>query len=285
MKALYFNIKEAPRAIKAFVGPATTIAAKLAPRMFAKLCFKVFMNPRGIRDYVFRKINPESFDIDSRQGKIRVYKVPGGEKHILLTHGWADTSKSLETLMIHLKNEDYTVWCFDHSGHGKSEGNVSNLFAFADGMSEVIKHIEEDHKLYALISHSMGGAGIINQDKEFLESKKIVFISSPVMIFEEMFVTFARIGISGEVLTQVLEYISDIYQKGWEELKPMKHKDKLHEQCFFIHDKEDKQCKYENILKLIEGVDVFLKITEGLGYCRVLKEELVLSSVSSFLKN
>lgn len=284
MKALYFSSKESSGLTKKFIGFTTETLSKTAPSLFIKISYKVFMNPYSKREYDFQNIEPEEFDIKTRQGNIKLHKIVGGEKHILLTHGWGDTSKSFESLVMHLSNQGYTVWFFDHAGHGKSQTKISNLFAFIDGLESVIAHIEKDNNLYGLISHSMGGVAVLNLKEEFLKTKKVILISAPVMFFEEMYNTFDRIGIAPGVLTQMLEHVSEIYGKSWKTLKPMDQKYKLHEQILVIHDKKDKQCKFENMEKLIENSPVNFKPTEGLGHRRILKDQDVLNSVATFLK-
>ena len=285
MKAMYFSDKDTPVVFRKFIEATTSSLSTLSPQLFMKLSYKIFMNPRGIRDYQFSTLKPKEFSVKAHHGAIQVYFLKGGPKHILLTHGWADTSRSFETLISVLIKEGYSIWCFDHAGHGKSGGNASNLFAFIDGLKNVIGSIESKGvELHSLISHSMGGAAILNLDKEYLKEKKIVLIAAPVRFFEEMFNTFKRIGISKKVLTSLLEHVSKDYDKNWETIKPFDQKNKIHKNFLVVHDKKDKQCKYENMLELLDQTEAQLRSSEGLGHRRILKDTETLKAISHFLK-
>jgi esterase/lipase len=285
MKAMYFSSKNTSPVFRKIVGVITSSLSTLTPNLFMKLSYKVFLNPRGVRNYNFSTLHPEEFFAQGHHGDIKVYFFKGGGKHILLTHGWADTSKSFETLVSELLNSGFSVWSFDHAGHGKSEGSVSNLFAFIDGVKSVVDFIEgKGLQIYSLISHSMGGAALLNLEESYLKDKKVVLIAAPVKFFEEMFKTFKRIGVSTKALTSLLGYVSSQYNEAWEKASPMDHKHKIHENFFVIHDKKDKQCKYENMELLLEGTPAALKTSEGLGHRRVLKDEETLKAISDFLK-
>ena len=94
---------------------------------------------------------------------------------------------------------------------------------------------------------------------------------------------FDRIGISSRVLTNLLNSISQYYGGDWNKIKPYDQRDKIHEGFLIVHDKNDRQCKYENMIDLISGTPAVLYSSEGLGHRRILKEPKVLSKISHFL--
>ncbi|MCJ8278032.1 MAG: alpha/beta fold hydrolase [Bdellovibrionales bacterium] len=276
MKALYFTDGKAPLILKTFVRLTSGTLSRITPKLFTKVSLKFFMNPKGKRVYQFENLNPERHSVKGVHGDIQAYFFKGGEKHILLTHGWADMSKSFETLITELLDKGFSVWSFDHAGHGYSEGYISNLFAFIDGLKNTILYIQtKDLELHGIISHSMGGAAVLNLNKSYLSHKKVVLMAPPVRFFEAMFNTFKNIGITARVLTHLLDSISQYYGGDWQKIKPYDQKDKIHEGFLIVHD--------ENMIELISGTQAELYATEGLGHRRILKDPKVLSKVSQFL--
>jgi hypothetical protein len=134
-----------------------------------------------------------------------------------------------------------------------------------------------------IISHSMGGAAILNLDQAVLESKKIILISSPVSFFEDMVTKITGMGIHRKVLDNLLEDASSTHKKEWQTLAPKKHQHKLSSNFLVIHDEEDRFCSFKNMEDLLEDTEASLVRTSGLGHRRVLRDRYVFDSILNFL--
>ncbi|MDD5128003.1 MAG: lysophospholipase [Dehalococcoidales bacterium] len=81
---------------------------------------------------------------------------------LLVVHGLAEHGGRYGNLVNHFVTAGYTVYSFDHSGHGRSEGTRCYVPRFADYLADLRKmidiiHAEQpDQKIY-LVGHSMGG--------------------------------------------------------------------------------------------------------------------------------
>jgi pimeloyl-ACP methyl ester carboxylesterase len=288
MKAIYFHSQDGGQQAnsKKVIGLVAKLLATAAPGPFTSVAARFLMNPYSVRDYQFDELVPDrTYYIDTKMGPIATHFFSGGEKHILITHGWADTSKSFIPLIQNFLQQGFSVWCFDHIGHGQSFGNSSHLFGFIDGLEQVIEHIESlDLKLDSILAHSMGGAAVLNLDRHILENKKIIMISIPITFFEDMFKRIGRVGIPDQLIERLLERISLDYQKDWKSLCPKANLEKLHDNFFFVHDVKDRFCLYQDIQPIIEQSNLSAHISDGLGHTRILKDPGIIREITNFIK-
>lgn len=284
MKKIYFG-NGVSREVRSIVKFTSSMAYRIAPSITKRTSYHLLTNPYGSRQVTFDSLTPsEEFKVKTKLGMVNVYKFSGGEKHIVLIHGWADTVKCFMKIIMRLLQEGYTVWTFDQIGHGKSDGKRSHLFGFIDGLRAVIQEIEDrGHSIDSLVAHSMGGASVLNLDHSFLLQKRIVLIAMPAQFFENMFEKINDLGISKNILSSVLDDVSLRYNTRWRDLHPDVHKDKVGENVFFIHDTNDRFCEYSHIKHYTQDVGANLLSTTGLGHRRILRDNNVIREVLSFI--
>lgn len=298
MKKIYFSESmKKNNARRGLIKLSTSLITTLSPALSNGLSYRLFMNPYGKRETPFQSVIPnESFSLKTkRMGEVQVYFFKGGSKHVLLSHGWADTSLCYKKMLIDLLNEGYSVWCFDHIGHGLSDGRVSHMFAFIDGIESVVEEIEKrGHDLVSLVGHSMGGAALLNLDSTLLANKKVVLISIPILFFEDMFKKMDRVGVSKKMVLTLLEDVSKNYESHWQKLKPLNHRDKVSDHFLFIHDRDDRFCPSADVEEFLfsserekEGGDKDIQFfqTRGLGHRRLLKDSAVIGKVLEFINH
>lgn len=283
MKSIYFG-SDKSEFVRGLTSVLTGLLAEAFPKITLNASKELLINPRGRRTVKFRNIIPtEELDIKTILGSVHLYHFVGGEKHFLVVHGWADSTQSMETIIQTLLSQGHTVWAMDHIGHGLSEGNRSHLFGYIEGLKEVIREIEKKGlHLSGVVAHSMGGAAIINLGADFLEDKKLVMMGVPVRIFESMFDRMSEVGISKKVLDNLLDSISEEFNESWKNLHPLKHTDKIKNNFMFIHDKNDEQCSYEDVIQLLEGKSALSYLTENLGHRKILRDQNVMKKIVEF---
>ena len=261
--------------------------ANLTYQSSGHFALKFLFKPYSRRDYVFKTQKPVSklYFVKTLKGQVALNYFEGqGDKHIFLSHGWADTSVRFTQLIDELLNQGFHIWSIDQVGHGKSSHDSSNLFDFIDGVKNCIEFIEnKGHQIEALIGHSMGSLAVLNQSSSLLENKKVVMVAAPTKFFENLFVNTKKMGFSNKMLLSALEHVSKFYQKSWEELSPIKHTYKINSHFLMVHDKEDPTCSYENFKELVKGIEHEFLSTSGLGHLKILKDKGVLSKISSFI--
>jgi len=277
MKSIYFtNQSPAKNKVLKVTKFSSELFTKSFPGFSGFMAKKILCNPFSKRNYSFKtNITPVTHELSTMDGHIKLYEFKGGNKHIVLTHGWADNSFSFSKMIDNLTSQGHTVWAFDHIGHGHSYGNTTHLFSFMNGIKAVIHFIESvnNHNIDTFVGHSMGAVALINLDKEYLKTKKSVFISTPIQFFEIMFEKIGTVGLSENFLTNLLETISKTYKINWKDLIPLPQLAMLEESSLFIHDEKDRYAPHEDIKNALSEYDVRLMSTSGLGHGRILKSE------------
>jgi esterase/lipase len=290
MKSIYFSNQNKTHHTRNILTKAshftTSAMVKVAPGVGKFIGLKVLCNPFSKRNYNFKtQATPEVFDIESQDGNVRAYYFKGGNKNILLSHGWSDNSSAFSDMIQFLLDEGHSVWTFDHIGHGESHGSTAHLFAFINGLNAVINFIEEQKGLYidSLIGHSMGAVAIMNLDKEYINNRKTIFIATPVNFFEIMFQRIGKAGFSDCFLHNLLDKVSKQYDGDWKRLRPYNQLPKLNENTIFVHDLKDKYAPHYDIEVAKESTNFNLISTSGLGHARILRSKEIKEIIQGHL--
>ena len=102
----------------------------------------------------------------------RVYPAPRAKGVLLFVHGLNEHSGRYTNPVHYFSPRGYTLYLFDHRGHGKSDG----LRSFVDDFGTYLKDLDEFLKLVAreekgkkifMVGHSMGGQVLINYVGKF----------------------------------------------------------------------------------------------------------------------
>lgn len=286
MKKIYFKKNKKETLSKKVVRFITFMAATIFPKFTLLVAYKVIANPFSKRRYEFKAVTPDgAIESDTKLGKVKAHYFDGGDKHILLTHGWADTSKSFQTIIEKLLNEGYTVWSLDHIGHGVSEGSISHVFGYIEGLSATIAKIEKKHgPLHGIISHSMGGIAVLNQDEEFLSSKKVIIMAVPFNFFDTIFKLIDDVGISKKVFSLLVKHLEKTYGRSAPTVNLENHTHKFKDNILFIHDTDDEHCPYSDVYEHVPTSASMLISTNGLGHRGLFKDSKASDAVLEFLK-
>lgn len=263
----------------------TGFTATAMPHMSTKLAKKLLANAYGKRRVDFSRISPTAeFSANTKLGEVQLYHFSGGPTTTLVSHGWADSTQSMETIIETLLSKGQSVWAFDHIGHGKSEGKTSHLFGYIDGLKATLDFLTaREVQLDGIVAHSMGAAAVLNLDANNLADKKLVLMGLPVRFFESMRDKMSEFGISHRVLSLMLRQLSTEYFKDWNELSPEKHRIKLKENVLVVHGKQDRQCPIDELEDFVRGTSVRKVISPELGHRRILTDKAVMDEMSAFL--
>jgi esterase/lipase len=285
MKSMYFEDQSSNQVIKKLTIGFSHQLTKHLPALSTRLSYKILLNPFGRREYNTDLLPPHSeVKLTTKMGEINLFYFPGGDKHVFLSHGWADSTLRFKHLIKELHDAGYSIWSIDHIGHGKSDGKKSHLFGFLDGLRTSFDYIEsKGFELYSVIGHSMGGVGIINLKEDFLKNKKVILLSLPGQFFENMFTRVKSAGISGLMLLNILEVISKENNVIWKDLAPEKQMHKIDENFLFFHDTEDKVAKFSELLPIEKESKAQLISTTGLGHVKILRDRKTLEKIIEFL--
>lgn len=287
MKFSYFNNGGSKLGLTAILRGVTATISTLAPGLSSFLGENILMKPYSKRQYNFGEIRPDNeLNLQTSMGNVHVNLFGLGSRVIIVSHGWGDTSKSFQEMIIYLTQQGYMVAAIDHIGHGKSSGNKSHLLSFIESLELLIEQFREDRiAIEGIIGHSMGAIATLNLPSYLLENKKIILISSPINFFELMFEKVEQAGISRKLLSRVLENISHKHGKTWRQLTTENNRNKLTLDFTFIHDRQDRYAPFSDVTDFLKQEKTTLIETEGLGHRRILSDTSVINDIAQVLAN
>ena len=115
-----------------------------------------------------------------------------GKKGVILSHGFTGNKES-QLVFANFLSKSYTTLTFDYSGHGESEGNLSetNVTKWVDDLNSAIGFMKKYCNEIALVGFSLGGmASLICSSK----SKAAIAIAPPTN-FKKLATHFIRTGL------------------------------------------------------------------------------------------
>ncbi len=263
----------------------TAVAATTLPQLSARAAKKFLANAYGKRRVLFEQTTPVAeFTAPTKLGNVQLYQFGEGNNHVLVTHGWADSTQGMETVINTLLSQGHCVWAFDHIGHGRSDGKTTHLFAFIDGLKSTLDFLaSKEIQIDGIVAHSMGGVAVLNLDPSELANKKLVLMGLPVRLFESMGKLMNNFGISKRVLPLMLQAVSTEFQQDWNDLSPEKHRDKLMANVLLIHGERDRQAPVADLENFARGTAAKTFISPELGHRKLLIDLAVLDELSDFL--
>lgn len=263
------------------------VASALFPDLITSFAFNKLTNPqvRKLRDHELKTLNKaEQADFDFEGFNIKLYTWNGGDKKVLLIHGWEGQAGNFSDLVERLIGEGFTVYAFDGPSHGFSSKGSTSLFEFTTLVGVLIRKFDVRN----LVSHSFGGVATTyalfkNQD---LEIDKYLLLTTPDKFTERIDDVSEMVGISDKVknkLVQKLEQEAGVEVANLnvsEFVKTVKVN-----QAMIIHDINDKVIPISRSINVHNNWPVSeLKKVSGTGHFRILRSEDVLCDVMEYLK-
>lgn len=262
------------------------IASHLFPNQITAFAYNYLTNPqiRKLRTnelVTLEKANKAKYKF--KDFDIQLYTWKGGEKNVLLIHGWEGQAGNFSDLIEKLLASGFTVYSFDAPSHGFSSRGKTNFFEFSELVGILIKKL----CVKLLVSHSFGSVATTyalfqNQD---IEIKKYVLISTPDKFTERIDDVSEIIGITDKVKNRLIirlenEINSDVRNLNVSDfVKSINVKNAL-----IIHDINDKVIPISRSKNVHKNwtKSQFMKI-DGTGHFRILRTEKVIDKVIDYL--
>lgn len=269
--------------MKKFLLPA---ACYLFPGVMARFVYHKMTHPRlvGLRQHEAAVLDSAEKEVVAiRQFQIQTYKWPGGEKKILLVHGWEGQAGNFAYLVDGLLNQDYTVYAFDGPAHGRSSRNAVTFFDFSEVVGELLKRFG----VRKVLCHSFGSVATIyalHQNRD-LRMERMVLLTTPNQLMEAVEDARNKFGLTEAVCRRVVRRIQK--ETGYD-LRQMAVQDFVHsvsvDKALMIHDKADAVLPIERSEAVCRNWPACeLVEVEGTGHFRILRSAEVLNMAASFL--
>jgi len=262
------------------------IISNLFPNIITSFAYNKLTNPQ------VRKLRPNEMVILEKADKekykfkdfeIQLYTWRGGNKKVLLIHGWEGQAGNFSDLIEELLINDYTVYSFDAPSHGFSSKGNTSLFEF----TELVGLLIRKNEIRNLVSHSFGGVATTyalfnNLD---LQIDKYVLLTTPDKFVKRIDDVSEMVGISKKVKNRLIDRLEketklDVKTLNVSEfVKLIKVKKSL-----IIHDKKDKVIPIARSRNVHQNWSASeFKEIEGTGHFRILRTKKVIDEVINYL--
>ncbi len=261
----------------------------IAPAAAVALAFKLFCQPAArakVRSHeraVMAQASTETLTV--RGQRVVVYRWGGGERPVLLMHGWESRGARFSLLAEQLRAKGYSPITFDAPGHGESEDNKTTIVDYL-AISEAL------HQRYgqfeAVVAHSFGVLCAFYALKQGVGARCAVAISG-VSDFRYLLDTFSsQLGLLASTKAALRERIEGLFAPLpdiWNRFTVTHDTQGLAQPVLVIHDRQDDTVAFSQARLTAEhfGGRARLIATGGLGHNRILRDASVLGTVCDFI--
>jgi pimeloyl-ACP methyl ester carboxylesterase len=271
--------------VRAFFGVWGTIAPRSAGRMAARM----FMRPR--RHHTPRRETRWLRRAEHRRFEVEGHTIAtywwGQGPIVLLVHGWDGRGSQLGAFVDPLVEAGFRVVAVDLPAHGGSSGETTDAFTCGRVMRGLCEQIGG---IRGVVAHSFGGTAVLLAMSGGLHMERAVLIS-PGVVEDTFFTGFAKIvGLPARATEQLRRVIYERFgHEDWGVFTTRRQGEVLGAQSgatLVVHDIADVEVSYTESVELTHWTrGARLLSTRGVGHRRILRDKMVVQSVSEFLSN
>ena len=253
-------------------------------RLAAFFFSKPFRYKRPKRELpIFSRAQRSTYLVQKLNKTVWCYHWSGKGPKIVLVHGWSSRATNFYEIIEKLILLDYNVYAFDAVAHGESKGIITNIPELIKTLEELI---QEWGPVEAILGHSGGGfasAYVVAQNRQI---KKLILISSFNKVTDVFKKYFEMIQLGEKARLLMIGYFTKLTGKKVQELSGELSAQAIRAKTLVIHDRNDKEVQVEDSIDIAKNLkNGQLILTEGLGHRRILRDEMVINKLVSFLKS
>ena len=144
----------------------------LSPRLAGEIGRRLFFRPTRLG---YTDMQRQLLDLaDERYlGNVATYSWGSGPT-VLLVHGWGGHAGQMTPFVEPLIEQGYRVVAIDMPAHGRSDGKLSSVVHFSIAIRQAARYFG---RLHGIISHSLGGGGVVHALGAGMPAKRTVLIA------------------------------------------------------------------------------------------------------------
>lgn len=201
---------------------------------------------------------------------------------VLMVHGWSGAGIQFGPMIEPLVQRGYRVVVFDAPGHGRAQGERTNIFE----MSEVVEQVAHLFgEIHGIVGHSLGAVAAVLAINRGLPVNRLALIAPPINLDHVVHLFGSQLAIPQPVLDVHTGLLEDEFgAEIWQRLDMTQQVGQLEVDGLIISDVHDVEIPSLHG-ELIAGHwrrSRFLE-TRHLGHHRILKDRQVLEELSVFL--
>lgn len=271
-----------PKSILITVQILQFISLKLLTRFAARLFATPIKHKMPKREFEMnQKSKQEKIMIPSISKEVMVYHYGNSEKKILLVHGWSGRGTQLVKIADELLKLGYSTISFDAPAHGKSNGKTTLMPEFIATILELEKQFGP---FEAAVGHSLGGMSLLNAIRQGLKLNRLVTIASGDVVQDIMDDFTYKLGMKHKVSNMMRVYFENKFGATMESFSAYLSAKEIDIPVLVIHDNDDEDIPVKagiHIHKFLKNGQ--LMITKGLGHRKILGDEKVVESTTTFI--
>lgn len=271
-----------PNLIKVFFKIVSFISTQLTLFFAAKLFSTPIKFKTPKREIPMLEASKKTYlEIPEINKSVHILTYGFSDKKILLAHGWAGRSTQLYMIAHKLLEKGFMVISFDGPAHGKSTGKTSNLLEYM----KTIKAINKSYgPFYGAIGHSFGGMGILNVQAEEAIFKKLVTVGAGDRVSDILKNFSLNLSLSATFGKKLQNYMEHRWKLRVDDFASSTAAKLINDPVLVVHDALDGDvhinCAVNIRHQLKNGK---LKITQGLGHTKILRDPSITNEIVTFL--
>lgn len=264
--------------------PAVRLLGVASPRLASLLAERLFFTPARHRPParerdVLRAASREWLEF--RGKRVAAWRWGQGPT-ILLAHGWSGCGGQLAAFVEPFVSADFSVLTWDAPGHGRSEGDRSDLLEFAALIGVLARR---EGRVRAIVAHSLGGAAAAIACAAGAPAERLVLIGAAADPADYFRWFLEILGFSDVRRAATMIRLERKYPSLWSEANVLKAAVSLEKTpALVVHDRDDREVPFADAEEIVRSwPGALLYATRGLGHRRILRDSGVVNHVGRFL--
>lgn len=257
------------------------------PKYLAKIAWKLFCTPLVRKKYKHLDSigkSAERFIVPFEQEELQCYAWGKGSKTVLLAHGWEAAGLVMRHFVPSLVAKGFRVVAFDAPAHAYASSTQTNWVHTGMAIQTISNHLGGIH---AIVAHSFGGGAscfaLIDRNSNFTVDT-MVFLAVPSALKSILLKTAKLLWFPTKLTNTIMGYVEQRYGYNLDNFDFSKqHHLTGVKNTLVVHDPADAIVPFKHGRLLAEGWRGQLLLTHGFGHNRILRAELVIDNVASYI--
>jgi pimeloyl-ACP methyl ester carboxylesterase len=271
-----------PRAVALGQALFATLGA-VSPALGGLVAERVFVRPRKhkppMHEQEVRARADRAFTIAHEGLALDALSWGGGERVVLLAHGWEGRGPQMGRFVDPLVAAGFRVVAFDGPAHGRSPGKETDLLHYSRAIASAAAAVGPVH---AVVGHSFGGAAsMMAVTAGGFTPEKLVLVGSPASISYPLGQFRSVLDIPENIWGRFIQRMER--RLGMSIAEATLNRD-LPIPGMVIHCQDDTEVEFANAERIHAAwPSAQLVAVNGLGHRRILKDPKVIAAVTAFL--
>ncbi len=222
------------------------------------------------------------FEFESGGVNLVGWEWGGGEKSVLLMHGWNGRATNLSSFVEPLVDAGFRVVAFDAHGHGDSGGDHCYAPLYAGAARKLAGEMGD---FWGVVAHSFGTCSATVAMKDGLQVERVVYLSTMCWIKMRFYEFAAAVGLDRAGQDEMWRISEEYFGRG---LIESYHGDvagrEFTARALMVHDEDDQEilvAQSRAMQAVWQGSELWE--TKGLGHFRIIRSGSVVGRAVEFL--